>query len=80
MDSDQTLFDGNPNKKLVSVKKEGEEEEGGAPEEIPEDGSEGKKKEEEHLSDQSEEEEIKVPPKDLTGNIFNNEINVCYRA
>lgn len=69
VDSDQTLFEGNPRKKIVTVKKEGEEEgaeDGGAAveEENPE-GAEGQTKEE-HLSDLSEEEEIKVPPKDLT--------------
>lgn len=40
MDSDQTLFEGNPNKKLVIVKKEEEgEEDGGAQEEAQAEGS-----------------------------------------
>jgi radial spoke head protein 9 len=63
-------FEGNPKKKLVSVKKgEGEEGgEGGEPkaEEGAGEGGEGAAKAQENLSDLSEEEEIKIPPKDLT--------------
>lgn len=56
---------------MVEVKKEGEEEEEGqgGQEEPALDGSQVDSKEiKENLSDLSEEEEIKVPPKDLTGN------------
>ncbi|CDW83569.1 radial spoke head [Stylonychia lemnae] len=66
INKENSLFEGNPKKKLVSVKKEGEEEEGGAPAEdapVEEGGEEAKK---DNLSDISEEEEIKIPPKDLT--------------
>ena len=61
-------FEGNPKKKLVSVKKEGEEgAEGGEPK-AEDGGAEGEAaaKHQENLSDLSEEEEIKIPPKDLT--------------
>ena len=64
-------FEGNPKKKLVSVKKEGEGEGDGdgAGAEKAEDGGEdgeNQKKSKENLSDISEEEEIKIPPKDLS--------------
>lgn len=45
-------------------------EEGGAAEEAPEGGEEEEGKVKENQSDISEEEEIKIPPKDLTG-IYN---------
>lgn len=69
-------FEGNPKKKLVVVKKEGEGEEGG--EAVPdkpageegEEGGDAAAKPKESLSDVSEEEEIKIPPKDLTGKTY----------
>lgn len=65
-------FEGNPKKKLVTVKKDGEE--GGegepaadkGPEGEGEDGDAAKKPKDANSSDISEEEEIKIPPKDLT--------------
>lgn len=63
-------FEGNPKKKLVSVKKEGEEGgEGGEAAKAEEGGAEGGEaaaKHQANASDLSEEEEIKIPPKDLT--------------
>lgn len=65
-----SYFEGNPKKKLVSVKKEGEEGgeggDGGAKAEEGGAEGEGAAKKQENLSDLSEEEEIKIPPKDLT--------------
>lgn len=65
-----SYFEGNPKKKLVSVKKEGEEGgeggDGGAKAEEGGAEGEGAAKNQENLSDLSEEEEIKIPPKDLT--------------
>ncbi len=76
INAENSLFTGNPKKKLVTVKKEGEgktilvnyiteEEAAAAQNEEGEEGGEETKKE--NLSDISEEEEIKIPPKDLTG-------------
>jgi hypothetical protein len=59
----------------VSINKEDGEEEQPPAEEIPED-EEGKK---DNLSDLSEEEEIKIPPKDLTGKYTLKYINNTYR-
>ena len=42
-------------------------EEGAPAEEAPEGGEEGEGEKKENQSDLSEEEEIKIPPKDLTG-------------
>lgn len=65
-------FEGNPKKKLVTVKKEGEEGgeggEGAKAEDAGAEGGEGAAaaKKHENISDISEDEEIKIPPKDLT--------------
>lgn len=65
-------FEGNPKKKLVTVKKEGEDgAEGDAPADKGadadgEDGEGAKKAKDANSSDISEEEEIKIPKKDLT--------------
>jgi hypothetical protein len=60
-------FEGNPKKKLVSVKKEGDDGgEGGDGRAKGEEGEAAAVKNQENLSDLSEEEEIKIPPKDLT--------------
>ena len=75
------LFEGNPMKKLVSVKKEGEgnlsrskknliEDEEAAQQEAPgEMGEEEEGANKVNLSDMTEEEEIKIPSKDLTGKV-----------
>lgn len=71
VDAMKGYFEGNPKKKLVGVKKEGEEGEAAEGGEKAEDAGagedgEGKPKGDVNLSDISEEEEIKIPLKDLT--------------
>ncbi len=71
------LFIGDPKKVLVNVETKGEggkilnwlklTEEEEAPAEDPAEEEEGAEKKEDNMSDHTEEEEIKIPPKNLSG-------------